>query len=211
LPLPSVVQVTNLDNGRSIKLRVNDRGPYARGRIIDVSRHAAQLLGFEGSGTAKVRVKILVPDSIQVASLARHNGGDDKPETLQALPIAAVSAQSLPPPTPSPRIAANAVPAVPPAAAPAPPPPPPPEPVTLAPVTSSQIFIQAGAFAVADNALKLKSRLDRLGAVKVQGVKVKGVDVYRVRLGPIASVDEADRLLDRVVASGLAEARIVVE
>jgi rare lipoprotein A len=209
LPLPSVVQVTNLDNGRSIKLRVNDRGPYARGRIIDVSRHAAQLLGFEGSGTAKVRVKILVPDSIQVASLARRNGGDDKPETLQALPIAAVSAQSLPPPTPSPRIAANAVPAVPPAAAPAPTPPP--EPVTLAPVTSSQIFIQAGAFAVADNALKLKSRLDRLGAVKVQGVKVKGVDVYRVRLGPIASVDEADRLLDRVVASGLAEARIVVE
>src|ERR1700731_938283 len=71
LPMPSVVQVTNLDNGRSIKLRVNDRGPYARGRIIDVSRRAAQLLGFEGAGTAKVRVKILVPDSIQVASLAR--------------------------------------------------------------------------------------------------------------------------------------------
>jgi rare lipoprotein A len=202
LPLPSVVQVTNLDNGRLIKLRVNDRGPYARGRIIDVSRHAAQLLGFEGSGTAKVRVQILVPESIQVASLARRNGGDDKPETLQALPVAAVTTQSLPPPPPSPRIAANAGPA---------PPPPVPEPVTLAPVASSQIFIQAGAFALAVNALKVKSRLDRLGAVKVQGVKVKGVDVYRVRLGPIASVDEADRLLDRVVASGLAEARIVVE
>jgi rare lipoprotein A len=205
LPLPSIVQVTNLENGRAVNLRVNDRGPYARGRIIDVSRRGAQLLGFEGSGTAKVRVKILVPESIQVASLARRNGGDDKPESLQALPVAAVAAQPLPPPPPTPRLAANAVAAVP------PPPPPAAEPVTLAPVTSSQIFIQAGAFTVADNALKVKSRLDRLGAVKVQGVKVRGVDVYRVRLGPIASVDEADRLLDRVVASGLAEARIVVE
>jgi len=201
LPMPSVVQVTNLDNGRSIKLRVNDRGPYARGRIIDVSRRAAQLLGFEVSGTAKVRVKILVPESIQVASLARRNGSEDKPETLPAAPVAAVSAQELPSPPPNPRmIAINAVPPVPAA-----------EPAALAPATALQIFIQVGAFAMADNAIKVKNRLDRLGAVKVQGVKVKGVEVYRVRLGPIASVDEADRLLDRVVATGLAEARIVVE
>jgi rare lipoprotein A len=200
LPMPSVVQVTNLDNGRSIKLRVNDRGPYARGRIIDVSRRAAQLLGFEVSGTAKVRVKILVPETIQVASLARRNGSDDKPETLPAAPVAAVTAQELLSPPPNPRMVANAVPPVPAA-----------EPVALAPATALQIFIQVGAFAMADNAIKVKNRLDRLGAVKVQGVKVKGVEVYRVRLGPIASVDEADRLLDRVVATGLAEARIVVE
>ncbi|HZB93752.1 MAG TPA: septal ring lytic transglycosylase RlpA family protein, partial [Stellaceae bacterium] len=45
LPMPSIVQVTNLENGRSIELRVNDRGPYVNGRIIDVSRRAAQLLG----------------------------------------------------------------------------------------------------------------------------------------------------------------------
>src|ERR1700691_2985517 len=74
LPIPSIVQVTNLDNGRSIKLRVNDRGPYARGRIIDVSRRAAQLLGFEGTGTAKVRVQIVVPDSMEVAAAARRGG-----------------------------------------------------------------------------------------------------------------------------------------
>src|SRR6266704_2723811 len=76
-PRPTIVQVTNLENGRSIQVRVNDRGPYARGRIIDLSRRSAQLLGFEGQGTAKVRVKILVPESIQATSLARHNGGDD--------------------------------------------------------------------------------------------------------------------------------------
>jgi rare lipoprotein A len=70
LPLPVVVRVTNLENGRSLKLRVNDRGPFADGRIIDVSRHAARLLGFERAGIAKVRVQIDVPDSLNVATAA---------------------------------------------------------------------------------------------------------------------------------------------
>jgi rare lipoprotein A len=83
--------------------------------------------------------------------------------------------------------------------------------VAVVPVKPTQIYIQAGAFVVADNAKKLKSRLDPLGAVKVLGARVNGVELYRVRLGPIPSVDEADRLLDRVVGAGLAEARIVVD
>ncbi len=62
LPLPSYVRVTNLENGRAINLRVNDRGPFAKGRIIDVSRRAAQLLGFAAKGTARVRVQIIRPD-----------------------------------------------------------------------------------------------------------------------------------------------------
>ncbi len=70
LPLPVVVRVTNLVNGRSLKLRVNDRGPFAEGRIIDVSRRAARLLGFERSGVAKVRVEIDVADSLKVAAAA---------------------------------------------------------------------------------------------------------------------------------------------
>src|SRR5256714_3935266 len=59
LPLPVNVRVTNLDNGKSIVVRVNDRGPFARGRIIDVSKHAAELLGFYAQGTARVRVTYL--------------------------------------------------------------------------------------------------------------------------------------------------------
>jgi rare lipoprotein A len=70
LPLPVVVRVTNLGNGRSLKLRVNDRGPFADDRIIDVSRRAARLLGFERSGVAKVRVEIEVADSLKVAAAA---------------------------------------------------------------------------------------------------------------------------------------------
>lgn len=57
LPMPSYVLVTNLRNGRTVLLRVNNRGPYKEGRIIDVSRKAAQELGFAGQGLAEVRVK----------------------------------------------------------------------------------------------------------------------------------------------------------
>src|SRR5262249_6719643 len=57
LPLPSYVRVTNLSNGRSLIVRVNDRGPYAGNRLIDVSKRAAYLLGFTVSGTVWVRVE----------------------------------------------------------------------------------------------------------------------------------------------------------
>ncbi|WP_262691668.1 septal ring lytic transglycosylase RlpA family protein [Kordiimonas aestuarii] len=59
LPLPTFVKVTNLENGRSIVLRVNDRGPFVKSRIIDVSRRGAQLLGFDKQGVTKVRVQAL--------------------------------------------------------------------------------------------------------------------------------------------------------
>ena len=58
LPLPTFVKVTNLENRRSIILRVNDRGPFVEGRIIDLSAGAARKLGFHGKGTARVRVEI---------------------------------------------------------------------------------------------------------------------------------------------------------
>jgi rare lipoprotein A len=59
LPLPVLVRVTNLENGRQIVLRINDRGPFHPGRIIDVSHSAAEELGFAGQGTARVRVQYM--------------------------------------------------------------------------------------------------------------------------------------------------------
>ena len=67
LPIPSVIRVTNLKNGRSIKLKVNDRGPFKKGRIVDVSMRAAQLLGFYKDGLAKVRVETCMNDTLRVA------------------------------------------------------------------------------------------------------------------------------------------------
>ena len=70
MPLPSYARVTNLANGRSLIVRVNDRGPYARDRIIDVSMRAAHLLGFYERGTATVRVEYVGPAPLQ--------GSDDR-------------------------------------------------------------------------------------------------------------------------------------
>ena len=61
LPLPSIVEVTNLENGRKARVRVNDRGPFVAGRIIDLSPGAAQKLGIYGKGSARVRVKYIGP------------------------------------------------------------------------------------------------------------------------------------------------------
>jgi rare lipoprotein A len=215
LPMPSVVQVTNLENGRTLKLRVNDRGPYARGRIIDLSRRAAQLLGIEGPGTARVRVAILAPDSIQAKLLAERASGQSVAESAPAMPVPPVTTERLPVPRgvrvaradlPLPRPPVAAAPEPPPVA-----PPPLPERVSSVPVRPTNIYVQAGAFTRPDNANRLKAKLASLGNVKISGSQVNGANFYRVRIGPLTSVSEADRLLDRVVDSGVTDARIVVD
>jgi peptidoglycan lytic transglycosylase len=220
LPMPTVVRVTNLENGRSIAVRVNDRGPYARGRIIDMSRRSAQLLGFEGQGTAKVRVQIMVPESIQAASLAGRRGTEPALAAAapppQAAPVPPVAAEPLPPP-PGVSVAANK-PELPPPPAPQSPPPqlgqpiaeaPLPQNVQIVPVMPTGIYIQAGAFANVDRAAQLKARLEKYGPVNVTSAKVSGMNMYRVRVGPVSSVDQADALLNQVINTS-PEARIVV-
>ena len=101
LPLPSVVRVTNLENGRSMVLRVNDRGPFSRGRIIDVSRRAAQLLGFHRNGTARVRVGIMANESRVLAARLKGEATLAKigtPIIVARLPSPIVSSAALPPP-----------------------------------------------------------------------------------------------------------------
>lgn len=225
LPLPSLVRVTNLENGRSLVVRVNDRGPYARGRIIDMSRRSAQLLGFEGRGTARVRVQIMAEESRVLA--ARVGRGQqvaqrDGSMTVASLPKPTVSAQELPPP-------GGASPQPPPQAAGA---------ERRAAIArerdveveaaaqraeakigrvaqeapkATRIYIQAGAFREFQNAHRVQAILSGLGPAKVSPVLVNGIDLFRVRLGPIAAVDEADKLLDSVVRSGYPDARIVVD
>lgn len=217
LPMPSIVEVTDLENGRSIRVRVNDRGPYARGRIIDLSRRAAQLLGFEAQGTAKVRVRILVPESIQVASLAGRNGPEPMVASFQpkAAPVERVASETLPTLPGMIAVTPPATRSVIPAPRPAPSravvaeAPPISDKVTIVPVQPSQIYIQAGAFASIDRAWHMKVLLNKLGPVTVSDAKAGNVIVYRVRVGPVATVEQADALLDKVSATA-PNARIVV-
>ncbi len=221
LPMPSVVRVTNLDNGRSILVRVNDRGPYARSRIIDLSRHAAQLLGYEGQGTAKVRVQIMVPETIQVASLAGRRGTDPSDTAAaaspppQAAPLTKVAAEALPPPPSTVAVAnQNVLPATAPVAASVQPgeavaEPKLPQSIRQVPVKPTNLFVQAGSFADVDRAVRLKTALDKFGPANVTSVKVNGMTMYRVRVGPMPSVDQADALLEQVINTS-PEAKIVV-
>jgi rare lipoprotein A len=72
LQMPSLARVTNLQNGRSVVVRINDRGPFARGRILDVSSRAADLLGIKGAGTGRVRVQVLARESRIAAEAAKR-------------------------------------------------------------------------------------------------------------------------------------------
>ncbi len=109
LPMPSKVRVTNMENGRSLILTVNDRGPFVKNRIIDVSRRAAQLLGFAQQGTAKVRVEIInhrTDANIQSAALIQGDGVGVPPtypsggatQPVGVDPVAGVSMQRAAPP-----------------------------------------------------------------------------------------------------------------
>lgn len=236
LQMPSLVRVTNLENGRSVVVRVNDRGPYARGRIIDVSSKAADLLGFKGRGTAKVRVETLPSESRRIAADARAgidtrgyeialNGNPrpaqpNQPVTLYPSPTAVSVQTSNPADTLEPaRVASvEAVPL---------------DPSRLEPVqghitsdgrfmpnpvvsqkpvpATTNVFIQAGAFADADNAQRLSERLKAYGSTRVYPANVGGQNFYRVRMGPYSSVDQADAALGQLATQGVPNAKIIIE
>jgi len=205
LPMPSFVRVTNLDNGRSIVLRVNDRGPFARGRILDVSARGSELLGFDKAGTARVRVQILAEESRQIAQAMRsgRSGGAQ---------VASAAAAAAPAAAPRPSIASR--PLSQPTISDAPPPPVVPlDPTGNLRTTTpqkTQIYVQAGAFENRDNAQRLSQRLRSFGPASVTPVTLSGKQMFRVRVGPLATVEEGDRMLDRVIAD-TPGARLVVD
>ncbi len=223
LPMPSMVRVVNLDNGRSLALRVNDRGPFARGRIIDVSRRAAQLLGFRYRGTARVRVELMADESRRLAALTQR-GKIDEGERIAPVPSLTsesnkiVTAVLLPPPGSPPET---------------PPPEPkvigsPPAPRVATPIEAAALidlaleldldlvrptalYVQAGAFVRYPNAARLRSRLARLAPARVTEARVGEEKYFRVRLGPFQNLGKADRALAEVSASGYPRARLIVE
>ena len=213
LPMPVNVRVTNLDNGKSIVVRVNDRGPYARGRIIDLSRHAAELLDVVQSGTARVRVTYL--------SRADLQGGkppppETPPEIASALPAApttkvdmaqlgVVPGAGVAPPRRQysmPKAALSAPMQM--ASA---------EPtgqITRVPVpAATHLYVQVGAFSKQENARTLLSKLG--GDLRISTLQRNGQTLYRVRTGPLNSVEDADAALSRITGAGSNDAQIVVD
>lgn len=148
LPLPTYVQVTNLRNGRSVTVRVNDRGPFKDGRIIDLSYTAAAKLDMLQDGTTFVEVR-------------------------------ALDAQRSAPATTS----------------------------------ASALYVQAGAFGSEDNAARLVERLRTQGIDKgfVRRDEINGQKLFRVRVGPIPTVRDFDRVLARLKSFGIADAHLALD
>jgi rare lipoprotein A len=215
LPMPSYVRVTNLENGRSLILLVNDRGPFARGRIIDISRRGSQLLNFQKQGTARVRVQLMADQSRVLKSRISNQAELVKtgsPITVGPLPKAKVQKQLLEPAggesTSPPAKAFNPIEDTKPAVAV--------EDsvitdtVVQVPIINTNIFVQVGAYSRFDNANKVRAKLSPLGQVELSQVLVNGRDLYRVRVGPMNSVGLADLMLASLSDYGYPESRIIV-
>ena len=155
LPLPSYARVTNLENGKSVIVRVNDRGPFHANRLIDLSYAAAVKIGIWPKGTGLVEVRGIDPGN---------------------------PAQELP----SPRVVRAGHPG---------------------------IYLQVGAFSDTDNAERLAQRLRqaKLGDVQILDAQVNGRHVHRVRVGPLADVEQADQVSARIEAMGLPSPQVAVD
>jgi len=199
LPMPSLVQVTNLENGRSLKLRVNDRGPFANGRIIDVSRRAAQLLGFHRQGTTRVRVEVLANESRVLAGEVLEDTGseqsDNRPNSPGLDPGAAIEAREVLEVTSADSQTTAME---------------PPSPATYA-VGTVRTYIQAGAFRDRGNAERVQRRLAYLGDAEVSQLHLNDAELFRVRLGPFSSGEEAERKLTDVISAGFSGSILVFE
>jgi rare lipoprotein A len=219
LPLPAYVRVTNLQNGRSCVVRVNDRGPFVGNRIIDLSYTAAAKLDMLRDGTAMVEVRVLQPlepgldTHLTVASVGALPLASP-PAVSPPVPLASSPAVSPPVPLTSPpaTVAAAAPLTTPPVAIPAAVPPViKPAPVTSTPVRT--LFVQAGAFAAPDNAQRLADKLRSEGytQVFVRDDLIAGRKLYRVRIGPIPDVPQFDRIVAALEQEGVRDAHLALD
>lgn len=204
LPMPSIVRVTNLENGRSIIVRINDRGPYADGRIIDMSKRGAELLGFKNQGIAKVRVKVLEAESRHVAELAKagkstngieiamNNKSYKVPQTTLANNNAQPQAQ---PVVQRAAVRSDPLPA---------------RQVGTTAFSGHKTYVQAGAFSTREAAMRYSSALSDYGRAQIYPIDRDGRTLYRVRF-PSLNVQAANNLVARLNADGYQNVIIVVD
>lgn len=217
LQLPAIARVTNLENGRSLVLRINDRGTGTPHRLIEVTRQVAQRLGIPEAGAAQVRLQVLGNES--------HAAADALPNAprlaLATVPRAAVQSTDLPPPpgtreskghriavAPQPTAAAPTTAAA--TATEASPMLRLPAQVTQGAAQPGRLWVRLDTFTDYQYAVIQRAKLIGLGPVIVT-LRNGRTRAWRVQVGPLASVAEADRVLDRALGAGIPDARIVVE
>jgi rare lipoprotein A len=182
LPLPSYVRVTNLANQKSVVVRVNDRGPFLHDRVIDLSYTAAYKLGILSNGSAEVEVVSLDPN-VSVNTIAASTV---QSQPLESAPASAVAA------TPPASVSTTDIP---PAAAP---------PVALASVenSSTNVYLQLGAFTSQQNAENFLARMRTELASSGKQLKLSTTKdgLVRVHIGPYANQSEARSSADSLAS-----------
>lgn len=218
LPLPSFARVTNLDNGKSVVVRVNDRGPFHAGRVIDLSFAAATKLGYTRQGVARVEVRALMPGEdpgapdlaaaptgqpVQAVVQDNSVSADEFERWMQAQGIrfAAGKPGDMPATTPVPVAVAStgtasSQPASPPAGT----------------VGEEHVLMQLASFAARDNADRARDllRSDGIEALRVDEASVNGQQVWRLRIGPVPA-SQVQALSARAAALGFGSVQIVRE
>ena len=195
LQMPSIIKVTNLENGRTAVLRVNDRGPFSKGRVLDVSKRGAEKLGFKHQGTARVRIELLKQESLEVARIAK--GG----RSTQGYEIALNQRGYKPKAAPkndqpiqlaktSPRASAT-----------------PPTPTTK----PDQLFVQAGAFSNPVRARAFAERVRVFGPSRISPKTIDGNQLYRVQIGPLNNQSEADLVMTKIASTNIGEPILIRE
>jgi rare lipoprotein A len=189
LPIPSYAKVTNLANGKSVVVRINDRGPFHKGRIIDLSYAAAKRIGIVGRGSAMVEVeRVFGPEGEKTAPTdASSTPSGAKPP--QGMPE---SAAEKPPAKPAPDRAAYTPPLPPPA-------------MVVTPVVAQEsggLWVQLGAFGSAESAQSFRDHVTRELTWLYEPVQVSYQNgVHRVRLGPYRNRTEAAAIAEKVEQS----------
>jgi rare lipoprotein A len=211
LQLPAIATLTDLDTGRSVNVRVNDRGPTDPARIVLMSPRVATLLGVPKGGVARVRLRVLESESRAAVDAL---GGGPSRLIIASAPVGTVTATALPPPpgargdAPGPSGAVPSA-AVAPSAATAPPLRLP-ENVIAGPPSAAPLMIDLGRFSVPAYAERQAARSNEPGA-RVRAMRDGRRLVYDVVAGPYGDVAEADAALRRMVRNGVLDARIVVD
>ena len=191
LPMPSIVKVTNLENGMVLdKVRINDRGPFARNRIIDLSKKAAEELGFIKNGVAKVRVEILedesrkyvyahsndilIAESAEIKKVSKKNLLDDNDFTKDNEQKKQTDKSE------------NSI------------------------LKNKELLIQVGAFTDHRNAKSLIERLSEFKAF-INRVFINNKYLYRVRIGPITNLNQANEMKKKLFDLGYTSSHLVMK
>ena len=200
LPIPSYARVTRVATGRSVIVRINDRGPFHQGRMIDLSYAAALKLGFAQLGSAEVELESIEP--AQAVTPTQQAATTTPPPAATTAPAATTTAATIPAAeVTTPLAAAMTAPAattIAPDAAPTPPAATTTEQALSASERPAAVYVQVGAFSSRANAESLRSRLENAGWLK-DTVQVLAIgNLWRLHVGPYRTPDDARPVAERI-------------